>query len=580
MRRYWKDHPTAFWGLFAAGTTIIVFFPAIFNGFVNWDDSYYLLDNLYVHHPERFGVTHLLFTPALGYPLPVAVAVYRAINAAFGLNPLPYHLFGVAIHTLSGLLLFLLFRQWYRPGIAVAAVLFFALHPLSVEPTVWVTGIKDLLALLFSLAALNVFVRMVSPTPPFGSLPLFLMSGLLAILSKPSAIVLIPLLIIGMWCFGPVNSTAKKGIWLSLGTFLAAGAMLVWAGTHGVRAYDTYADFRLDESYVTRILDAFWHQLRHLVYPTRLLPYYPGNRDTLRVFHIVPAVIVLAALATAVWAVLRRQRRMFFFLAWCGMTYAPFSNIVPLNRFTADSYFYMPLVGIAGLVAEVLVAVDRRWTGREARRAVVPVIGVILICFAVLSIRQGQVWRDPETLWTPALAVHPDDPKITEYYADGLVHMGQDEKALAFYRKNEAIWRKAGFLPVTYMPLLAKLGFTDEALSRFIWTLDNSHYRIDDVRKNFIRFLLNTEIPPTPRIAVLARTALPAFVETLTADEPERLVHIARFAGDVGAFDIAETLISVAVAADPRPVFMEMGRAACRMQHKGDCEKRWGMQKK
>jgi hypothetical protein len=78
---------------------------------------------------------------------------------------------------------------------AALGALWFALHPLQVEPVAWVSGLKDVLCGTFSLLSLLLFLM--SGHDRANRMPLRFLGSLalmaLAVLSKPSAVIL-PLL--------------------------------------------------------------------------------------------------------------------------------------------------------------------------------------------------------------------------------------------------------------------------------------------------------------------------------------------------------------------------------------------------
>src|SRR5262245_7006867 len=94
-------------------------------------------------------------------PAPLSLArslstgfTWRAANALFGLDPLPYHVMNLALHLMSAALVAAIGRRLGlgRSGSATAALLF-ATTPIAFTPTHWASCIQEIQATVLSLAA-------------------------------------------------------------------------------------------------------------------------------------------------------------------------------------------------------------------------------------------------------------------------------------------------------------------------------------------------------------------------------------------------------------------------------------------
>ncbi|MBC7805929.1 MAG: hypothetical protein H7145_07240, partial [Akkermansiaceae bacterium] len=132
-----------------------VFFAACFGAFTSWDDG----ENVYAN-PHYLPVTpasvtqfwsvpyNQLYTPvtntiwgacAAVARLPQPVGVIGSGSSPFA--ALPFHALGVLFHAGAAVLVFLLLRRLTGSGPgAVVGAIFWAIHPVQVEPVAWVTG--------------------------------------------------------------------------------------------------------------------------------------------------------------------------------------------------------------------------------------------------------------------------------------------------------------------------------------------------------------------------------------------------------------------------------------------------------
>jgi hypothetical protein len=323
--------------------------------FVAWDDPRYVTDNPLVVHPLGQGVRELLTTPLLGYPQSVTVLSYALNRWLFGMAPWSFHLVNLALHLVNVGLVANLAATWGLTNrqSAVAAMLF-GLHPLIVEPVCWVTGRKDLLAACFVLLAVTILVRRPEAPSPWRLVAATALS-ILGIGAKPSVFVAAPLLWIAA-------TTARPG-WDRRRLALALAPLAVLGPATAFVGFPVGSDLHT-RSVVDAALDvlgAWTLQIEHLVWPVDLVTKYfrfPGDPSN--------AAMALGACAIGLVgaALVRLDRRSpaFAGLAFTLVAYAPVSCVVAANRWTADSYMYLPLVGISiAAVAGARAVIPARW---------------------------------------------------------------------------------------------------------------------------------------------------------------------------------------------------------------------------
>jgi hypothetical protein len=141
--------------------TIALYWPATGNGFVNFDDGYYVTANTHIQHGLTLeSVKWAFFNPVCYNWHPPTVLSHMADSQLFGLKPWGHHLTSVLLHAVNTVLVFLLLRRltgaiWR--SVLVAAL--FGWHPLHVESVAWVSERKDVLSGCFGLLALICYAR-------------------------------------------------------------------------------------------------------------------------------------------------------------------------------------------------------------------------------------------------------------------------------------------------------------------------------------------------------------------------------------------------------------------------------------
>ena len=198
----------------------VVFWPALDNGFVDWDDNGYILDNKLIRSLSPSNLFTMLTSLTPVYWQPMTWLSHAIDYQLFGLNPAGHHMMSIVLHGINAFLVFLLIRFFVgrsHPDLKASTVvllvsawvaLLFAVHPLRVESVVWGAERKDLLCALFLFAALLAYMRYVdadSDSERRRSYWWTLGWFLLALMSKPMAVTLpVVLLLLDVYPFNRI----------------------------------------------------------------------------------------------------------------------------------------------------------------------------------------------------------------------------------------------------------------------------------------------------------------------------------------------------------------------------------------
>jgi hypothetical protein len=434
---------------------LAVFGRAVLFPFVHWDDGLHVSENPVTLHPWAEGWRGLLLTPRLGYPVPVSQLSFCLDRLLFGLNAHAYHAENVCLHLANA---FLVQRLGERLGLsrrsAYFAAALFAVHPLVVEPVCWVTGRKDLLAAALLLGALVVVSR---DWARRGSLAIWTATGLaiLAILAKPSTLVAPLLFVLVLRVARPEVGWRATAIPVAvLACCSAAAACLGLTGEVGAGA----VRHRSLAEGAREIAGALTFQLGHLAWPVDLLPRYfrvPGEPSIGAMVAALLGVFAMAVVAVAAKPGSVGRTGLLF----ASIAYLPVSSIVGLNRWFADSYMYLPLVGLSWAATSFA---SRCWPPRLAR------IGLVLSSAAIallglVSVGQSLVWSSSSALWPAVVARYPTVPRAWALLASGELADGKSEEAeRAYVRLHDEFPAYDGAL-VNQIYVYEKLGQTDVA---------------------------------------------------------------------------------------------------------------------
>jgi tetratricopeptide (TPR) repeat protein len=407
------------------GLVALAFAPTLGFGFVNWDDGMHVLGN-----PAVVGTGSARdrwLTPALGYPVPVTVLSYRLEYLLAGASPWIYHATNLLLHLgICGLLYGLGRRLGLGKAGASFAMLCFGLHPVVAEPVSWISGRKELLAALFGLLATYVFVG-ASAASPRRAWATLLATGCfaLAVLAKPSGLAL-PL----AWLFlRGGRPRARVASVLPAGVVAALAATLTWLGESRVGALRPISS---PWAWAREIHYALGYHLGLALFVQHPLAKHipaqmpPGFDPAVDLFPVGVGLLL--------WLWLRRmeegQRRVARLgLLFAVAAYLPSSGLARLTRYLADSYVYLPLVGLAWLVGASLESVLPRirplwrWLGG-------PAVALTLLFAAMTT---SSVWRNSATLWQTVSTRYPDSPQVCVNLGNAYFEQGRLETALHVY---------------------------------------------------------------------------------------------------------------------------------------------------
>lgn len=409
--------------------------------FVNWDDDLHVVQNQAVKAPADVPLKDHLLTPYLGYPVPVTVASYMVDHAVAGLNPQWFHIVNLLIHAGAALAVFwCVWRLGYGTLAALACAMFFALHPLGGESVSWISGRKDLLATLFSVLAVAVYLgvrdedRSVRSRLPVAGL------AMLAALSKPSAL-LVPILFLVLdlrrpLSSGPVSASGRgRLVWPVVLLCNAALAVVAFKLESGMGALDGAGIS--GGNFVLRVLaGAGWHA-RILLWPFDLMPKYIDPAGGPSIFVLVTGALVIVMLLSLLVLTWIRRSPAFVGLALAALAYLPQSGLVPLSRQYANSYAYFCLAGL--VIAAASLSVPVAGVRRPVRMVSYVAISVILAGLGLAAHVQARVYRDGVTLWSTVYRAYPDSPQVCRNLGNAFMFMSRNEPEAAAHLYEHCI---------------------------------------------------------------------------------------------------------------------------------------------
>jgi tetratricopeptide (TPR) repeat protein len=179
----------------------------------------------------------------------------------------------------------------------------------------------------------------------------------------------------------------------------------------------------------------FWvFMMGKIIWPTGLsADYTPENVG----IQLAPALLILlAVLGLQGWLAWKSKvGALGVAVYWLGL--ATVSNFIPLNRFLADRFYYLPLAGVALQLFAVFLFVLQI---RPAFWALFALLIAALLPFTWLTVVRQSIFTDNFTLWTDTIRVSPFSSGAHNGLGSALAHRGEVDAAIAEYDKALQIW--------------------------------------------------------------------------------------------------------------------------------------------
>jgi protein O-mannosyl-transferase len=363
--------------------------------------------------------------------LPRGLALFSfALNYHLGgTDPFGYHLVNLGLHIGCGLLVYLLLRR-VRESVflPVLGALLFIAHPLQTQAVTYVVQRMAVLAALFFLLSLWLFVRArerLAGGVPFadaGHLRYYLgalIAGLGAIFTKENTAVLPVVLYLYVIVLLP-PATDRRRLLLSLLPFvagplaltavrllvpIAGGETLANIANPTLLATAPHFTYFTPLHYLVTEFSVLWIYIRML-----LLPYGQAFEHNISIatslfelHHLAAGAALLLLGALAVW-LRRRQPLIATGIAWFFLTLAVESSFIPLDPLY-EHRLYLPMFGFILVVLGLLQLLPGRRFGLAA-------LVVMVLLYLPLTWERNRLWADPIAFYSDNLAKFPGNVRV------------------------------------------------------------------------------------------------------------------------------------------------------------------------
>jgi tetratricopeptide (TPR) repeat protein len=447
---WWKRLNPA-WALAAVFLVVQLAYANHFGNSFHFDDSHTISDNPWIRDlrniPRFFvdGSTFSTLPPNRTYRPFVSTSLAIDYRLGRGLQPLWFHVSTFFWYLVQLGAMFVLFRHTLnraRPGplnlpVALFAVTLYGVHPAMAETINYIIQRGDLYSTLGVVAGLAIYIA----APRQRKYGLYLLPPVLAILSKPPAVVF-PLLLF-VWILLFDSSLAKDAARRSLPAVAVCAAALFFVSRMNPPAFTGGAaspySYRITQPWV--LLGYF----RKFLIPSGLT----ADTDQAQFSSLAdPCALLgflfLALCAGAAWWCARRAdlRPVSFGLWWFLIASLP-TSIFPLAEVENDHRMFFPFVGLSLAVCWAGALLAER--AHLPAKILAPALALLIAILVWGTWQRNRVWNNEESLWRDVSVKSPKNGRGLMNY--GLTLMGKGDYVAA----RDLFQRAAVFTPNYYI---------------------------------------------------------------------------------------------------------------------------------
>jgi len=432
--------------------TIIVHIKALNNEFV-WDDIFLIKES---KASRSFSLVLKAFVTDFwklsskrsnsGYYRPIVNLSYFLDNLIFKGKAWGFHLTNILLNAINTILLFIFINKIANSKyFAFIGTLFFALHPVHVEPVAWISGRTDLLAFMFSMLFCICLSKNNKLFHFLGGIFLFL-----ALLSKEVAICIVffPILLSSS---ETLKSKLRK-LTFSIIFIILYFSLRVYALSGIGGAPTTFYKAKGAEAFLT-LFHIFYRYVVLTLFPLKLCPDYGYlTKSEIYSFSTALGFVFLAGIIYLIIYLFKchfassTQQLILLGLLCYIISLLPVSNIIPIDAPMAERYLYFSTAGYAIFLTGVFLylKLDKK------KKLLVPVF-LILIYYFYLNFNYNIIWQNEETLFKYTTTV-------SKTSARAFFNMGVALSQKRLYQKALYYLNKALEIKPDYVDALNTLG--------------------------------------------------------------------------------------------------------------------------
>ncbi|MFH2142479.1 MAG: hypothetical protein ABIJ97_08665 [Bacteroidota bacterium] len=425
---------------------IILFVFVLYGNTIN--NKYSLDDDLVVENhplvekgikgiPEIF-TTHYKVDNKMSFGYrPVVIASFALEYEIFGKKPTISHLFNIIYYILTGLLLFVILRTFFRNYsvfFSFLITMLFLAHPLHTEVVASLKNRDEILSLLFALLAMRSFFKFTDGKNKYLHLLLGPIFFAISLFSKLSSLPFLALFPLAIYYFRKVSF--KQIFYVFLAAFIVV-LIVRFLPKNFLQETIRESDFfenplfahKTFENRLLALLVSFFYYIKLIIVPYPMRYYYGYNTIDITNWGHTGIYISIILIAIFIYLIIKNFKKkspVIFALMFFLISVSMFLNFVKPNAgIIADRFLYAASLGFSIIVVIFIYNVTKinyrnlEMAKNEKRKVLIPII-ILLFIYSCLAIPRNKNWYDRISLFSHDIQFLENSAKANDMYASAL----------------------------------------------------------------------------------------------------------------------------------------------------------------
>ncbi|NNC86393.1 MAG: tetratricopeptide repeat protein, partial [Bacteroidia bacterium] len=418
--------------------TFIANSPILQNGFTNWDDPNYIIDNPLIRDFSIENIKQIFTEVYFANYQPLHILSYLIEFQFFELDPKGYHVVSLLMHLLATALVYLLLKVLSANAIlSLIGALWFGVHPMHVESVAWASERKDLLYSIFFFAALITYIKYIQlkHIKWFYYTMLFFV---LSVFSKAMAVSLVPILVAADILYKRkfnLKLIIEKVPFVVLSIIMGLVSVNASKEAESISTNSIY-------TFTDRIFFACHNLLQYvakLIVPYNQSAYYsyPVKDTGIPLEYYIALPIVLCIAAFTIYSI-NKNRKIFFAITFFVMSLFLVLMLLPVGpTIFSERYSYISSVGLFFLFIVIIEKLLANPTTKQIRIKILSGFALVYLLFlSYQCFERSKVWKDSFTLWEDVLEKQPLSAHAYNNLGDAYYKQQNNQMAIESFTKS------------------------------------------------------------------------------------------------------------------------------------------------
>ncbi len=394
----------------------------------------------------------LLFPPGTSFRGRPLASLSFALNYAIsGLSPWSYHLFNLAVHIFSVLLLYGITLRLLRTEklrsftdvampLALSISLVWGLHPLLTQAVSYISQRMESLAAMFFLATVYAAIAGWESLRRKNLLHgLALLSCLLGVFVK-EIIVAAPFMVLlcdYLFYAGSVRNAIRRSPLLYAGLFIALAVLAAMVSTGMTFSTNAMNTHLTPFAYLVAQSEVVFHYLYLTFWPDNLIFSYDRAPAVLE--NAWPFLCLYGGGAAATLYLVIRKHPTALPMAWIFFTLAPTSSFVPLTFLIFEYRMYLPLMGVIGLVLPLGHLAFKKIGQRQhisLGKLELLCVGIMIFALGMATVVRNKAYQSDIFIWADTVVKQPTNVIALNNLGASLISARRPKEALPILKRS------------------------------------------------------------------------------------------------------------------------------------------------